>query len=421
MQFLDTLAKMTNVRCLKCLPCNQIVTVKTAIGHADYQEFAFPCPRCGVELRYGMTIDQKTADIRYTKIVNADWLEGLFPVPFVVKNDSETLIYKNLPDQISPFIATSFDPIDPKRFHADRELRFGFIERHWHVLQNCRIYYKNADCKRFHQQMEILNPKFTSTGPAMNREKLFTYYRNFAKPFTPATDQSREFLAERLGRAWTASPERCYELRLWLHDGWHELLENQFFAIKEQWVTIFHMISPLYMSLYWDSSKHNLDEYSLAQKRFVDLKPFYIDVFESLARISVIAVGIEGILRNGELTYSTRKGDRPLEDFKKTDNGSKWDLLQKMPVADSFAELGSSRLRNGIGHNAAHYTVKTDSIEYRNESKNGPSVTGEISYTQFCAKLISLYRQWEVASVYIWWLCAFDIENVRQVDAADAN
>ena len=72
------------------------------------------------------------------------------------------------------------------------------------------------------------------------------------------------------------------------------MLENQFFTIKEQWVTIFHMISPLYMTLYWDPSRGtNLDDYRLAQKRFVDIKPFYIDVFESLARISVIAVGIE--------------------------------------------------------------------------------------------------------------------------------
>ena len=98
------------------------------------------------------------------------------------------------------------------------------------------------------------------------------------------------------------------------------------------------------------------------------------------------------------------------------DNGSKWDVLQTMPIADGFSELSSSRLRNGIGHNAAHYDVTKDSIEYRNEAKNGPVVSGEICYTQFCAKLLSLYRQWEVASVYIWWLCAFEIENVRQAD-----
>ena len=166
---------MTDVRCLKCIPCKQIVTVRTAIGHADYQEFAFPCPRCGVELRYGMTINQEMPDIQYTNIVNAKWMEGLFPAPFSVRNDSETLIHKNLPAEVSPFIATSFDPIDPAKFHDDREMRFGFLGKFWHVLQSCRAYYRNADWRRYHQQMEILNPKFASTRPAMNREQLFSY------------------------------------------------------------------------------------------------------------------------------------------------------------------------------------------------------------------------------------------------------
>ena len=102
------------------------------------------------------------------------------------------------------------------------------------------------------------------------------------------------------------------------------------------------MISPMYMALYWDPSKHDLYEYRLSQKRFVDLKPFYIDVFESLARISVIAVGIEGILRDGGLFYPTRKGDRPLEDYRKMANGSKWHVLRNMVIADGFSELSGT-------------------------------------------------------------------------------
>ena len=77
-----------------------------------------------------------------------------------------------------------------------------------------------------------------------------------------------------------------------------------------------------------------------------------------------------------------------------------------MLVGDCFSELSGSGLRNGIGHNAAHYVVQEDAIQYRNEPKNAPAVTGDIGYTRFCAKLLALYCQWEVASIYIWWLCA---------------
>ena len=264
-----------------------------------------------------MTIHQQQPDIRYPRIANAAWVDGLPPTDFTVCHDPETLVHRDLPPHVSPFIATSFDPIDPGKFHADRALRFHCFQKVWPVLQNCRTYYKNEDWQRFDERIKALNPRFTSAGPAFNRDHLFRYYRNFAIPFTPLSEPKRHLLEERLGLAEESSQKLCYELRKWLHGiAWDQLLEDQFFAIKEQWASVFHMISPMYMAMYWDPSKHELDEYRLSQKRFVDLKPFYIDVFESLARISVIAVGIEGILRNGELSYPTRKGDRPLEDYR---------------------------------------------------------------------------------------------------------
>ena len=367
-----------------------------------------------------MNVSQEEFNIQYTKIVNAVWLDESTESPFVVSHDSETLIHKGLPPDMSPFIATSFSAVDPQKFHADRETRFAYPRKYWHVLQNCRSYYDKKDWPRFHQQMETLNPKFTSTGPAANRDQLFRYYRNFGRPFTPFSEPQRHLLEKHLGEAENRATKLCYDLRKWLHElGWNELLEEQFFAIKEQWVAVFYMISPMYMPLYWDAHQNNLHEYLLAQKRFADLKQFYIDVFESLARISVIAVGIEGILHIGELKYSTKKGDKPLEEFKKMDNGAKWNVLQNMIISDCFSELSSTRLRNGIGHHAAHYDVNKDAIEYRNEPKSGPTVTAEIGYTEFCAKLLALYRQWEVASLYIWWLCAFDIENVGRAIECD--
>jgi hypothetical protein len=58
---------------LKCLTCGKATTTRTAIGHDVYQEFAFPCHGCGVEVRFGMTLDQDNAGIEYSKIVNAAW------------------------------------------------------------------------------------------------------------------------------------------------------------------------------------------------------------------------------------------------------------------------------------------------------------------------------------------------------------
>ena len=45
----------------------------------------------------------------------------------------------------------------------------------------------------------------------------------------------------------------------------------------------------------------------MAQKRFEELKPFFVDCFESLCRVSVLAAAIEGIIWNKSLTVMTSK------------------------------------------------------------------------------------------------------------------
>jgi hypothetical protein len=43
-------------------------------------------------------------------------------------------------------------------------------------------------------------------------------------------------------------------------------------------------------------------------------------------------------------------------------NGSKPDMLKQLKIADLFVPFIDNKLRNGIGHNSAHYDVATDSI-----------------------------------------------------------
>lgn len=56
---------MTFRRVLRCSKCKTTVMTESAAGHANYQEFAFPCPKCGVELRFGINFDSKNAGVSY--------------------------------------------------------------------------------------------------------------------------------------------------------------------------------------------------------------------------------------------------------------------------------------------------------------------------------------------------------------------
>lgn len=43
-------------RNFKCVACGHVVCTRTALSNTDYQEFAFPCPHCGLEMRFGMKL-----------------------------------------------------------------------------------------------------------------------------------------------------------------------------------------------------------------------------------------------------------------------------------------------------------------------------------------------------------------------------
>lgn len=389
------------------------MTVRTAIGHGEYQEFAFPCPKCGIEIRYGMTIDQKEIAIEYSKIVNAEWLDGLTDCPHVFTHDGETLISNNLPSHITAFIATLLLPEDVDRFHKDRQARIYMAQKVWPALQRSRVHLEKKNWIAFETEMKQCNPKFERSNPLANRYEFFNLVDRFGNVFRPFQVSQRNFFVDRIEAAENANSHKCLELRDDMHSlGWTKDIEKEYWSLKNEWIEMFFILQPIYLSLYWDGQKNSLDDYHLSQKRFSELRIYYSSLFETLARISVLAAGIEGILATGRLELQAKKRTIPLDEYRKSDNGTKLQQIASLPIGSAFSELGNNRLRNGISHHSAHYEVSSDKILYRNDSKSG-TTREEISYTRFCEKLLNLYMQFDTAAIYIQWLCAFDLSVVR--------
>ncbi len=405
---------MVTIRNLRCR-CGKEVTTKTSIGHHDYVEYAFPCPNCGVEIRYGMEADQDEPEFDFKRLKNASWTESktVFPNPII--NDAETLVSLE-PVPVSPFIFSSHLPKDFLQFNKHREIRISAVRKGWPALQNVRAYFDRDDWANFFTELKKVYPASKSENEIQARYELSEVLRQFGGAFAPFQDDLRVLTIDRLENLDREHPELSLRLREYFEAiGWIEDLEKEYLSIKDAWPEIFWILQPLYLTLYWDDTRNSLSEFKLSQKRFKELKPFFSDLYETLARTSVIAAGVEGILAHGSLKVRTASRMMPLDEFRKKDNGSKWDLLKSLPVAGAFSMLEKNRMRNGIGHHSAHYDAGRDVIEYKNDSRTSGTVRTEISYNDFCQTLLQLYIQFEVASIYIQWLCAFDIETVRSV------
>lgn len=395
---------MINRTSLRCSTCGTAATTRTAIGHGSYQEFAFPCPGCGIEIRFGMTLDQEQVSFEYTKIQNATWIDDEKPDDPVFTFDGENLVPLGT-SPISPFVATAFLSMDPEQFMQHQAIRFSAQKECWPKLERLHTHYLRQQWAFFREELRSLGySKVNCTTNPRRCEALIHATQSYGKFYSDPNSQGAEWIRSRLaeaeGRSARATTAVVEYFRV--RDE-HKLLNEEIHNLRKQWTVFIPLLLPLFHVYYWDPQKHSLDRYTIAQKRFAELKPFYVDCFETSCRLSSVAASIEGALALSEAAVPTRRGRMSIEEFQYLPNAAKIDLLKRLPVADLFVPFLDPSLRNGIGHNAARYIVANDSIEYVTQSPNGLK-KGAVSYIRFCEKVLRAYGQLEVIAVYSDWL-----------------
>jgi hypothetical protein len=139
--------------------------------------------------------------------------------------------------------------------------------------------------------------------------------------------------------------------------------------------------------LYWEDKEDVVNEYAVINKGFPALKDLYIKAFETLARISVIAVGLEAVIHYRKLELPTKKGSLSIFDFEGLSTANKRDRLIQYPIGDIFGDFLNTRVRNGIGHNSARYDAVDDAVILIN-SKGNELKTETINYTEFLTEIV---------------------------------
>jgi len=403
---------MIDRRYLRCTTCGKEIMIRTAIGHGDYQEFAMPCPECDIEIRYGMELDQKNVSFSYVKIINAEWIHPKSEPATVRVFDPETVIPLQLISEeigrfVSPFIYTAHLPQDADKFHEDRVLRITLCREVWPIIRKCKIHFDNQRWDLFGIAFKEIYDDYEPGYPEKNIMCFLKILDRFGEAFRPYSDSKSWLIRQRINLAESIDSALCDDLRAYLRSiGWHDSLFTEMFSLKDRWAeTVYSIIQPLYMTFYWDSKTNSILDYTLSQKRFDELKTYFIDAYETLCRISLLACAFECIIHHRRLKVHTGKKLIELEKYRGMDNGTKSNIVTKMVVSDIFHNMSDNRLRNGIGHYSAHYDVKTDTIRYRSESKKSVKHSA-MRYIEFCKKIAELYYFFELASVYIHWLVA---------------
>ncbi len=283
-------------------------------------------------------------------------------------------------------------------------IRQAAANTHWPSIHKLFTHFERKHWDLFDKQLKKLELGITATTETERIKAAFTSIEKWEMPFAPDEQQFKEFVLKRLVLARATSRPLLIDLANYFKaKGKDESIIRELMSIRNNWSKYYLFLSPLYLPFYWDEKKYSLKDYTVAEKRFEELRLFYVDSFETLCRISVIAGAMEGIIHNKALGIPITNRLVSLDEFDIMRNGSKPDILKQLKIADLFVPYIDNKLRNGIGHHSAHYDVKSDSIKYRIENDKGIQDL-EISYIEFCDKVVRLYRQLHFVSQYAHWL-----------------
>lgn len=397
----------SQIKYLKCSVCGAKTITRTALNYAPYLEFAFPCHGCAVEIRFGLELHPPKTD--YVKVINAEWIDRDDTISHNEVFDSDHLI--PVPrKKFTPFITTSMllgDSI--VLYHQDRSIRQHAVDQLYPRLERLGLHFSRKQWDLFEKQYEELGFREQHKTLLQRKRGLYSAYEIYGSFFRPKDKAPYTLIRQRISLAKIANKPEIIKLVDYFRSKSKDVdLDHQIQDIRRRWVKLYFVVAPIYTIYYWDDTVHNLSGYTLAQKRFDELKSFYIDCFETFCRISVIAAGIEGIITEGRAVVPKAKGEFSLEEFDLFKNGLKPDILKGLhnDVASLFVPFIDHKLRNGIGHHAAKYSVVDDRIDYVIENNKGIQRSA-IPYILFCEKVVRLYAQIELVSIYVNWLLLF--------------
>ena len=348
-----------------------------------------------------MTLDQKTPSYDYTLLRNGKWVEDESAAQTELRFDSENLSSRLPGANAMPFIETAFlakDPVSSRKVFGQR---FSAMRTGWPVIEKMLVHEATGNLELFNRSLSQLTAQTVAASNVEMSALLLSVLDQFGRELILDEGAARQRITALIDKVSSKAAPLGDALAYYESDQRLDSLWQQVTAIRRNWGRVYFMVAPIYWGLSWDPRKASLDDYTLCQKRFEDLRGFFVDCFETFCRLSAVVAGFEGIADIDQFLIPSPGRPRPVSDLEVMPNGNKHTLLAPLRHGDIFIPFIDAKLRNGVGHNSAHYDVVTDSIRYRNQSPSRGIEDFSISYVRFCERVVRLYGQLEACAPLI--------------------
>ncbi len=395
---------MINRRPLICRGCRSKIVTRTQIGLGDRQDHSFACPECSVVISFTLDLDQERVTFSYRPARNADWAEDEegaigavslsqeIPVP----SEGDRGLISSMEFGLSPYLATSWNVENWDKYRDSEDLRRGFVRR-FDEIERSITHYERGNWSLFDATM----PSDEEAPSAVSRlETLYSTIQGGLQLFTRSPRAKYDRIMQRLRFAASRKPALMEELaEVLVASGrmkklWKEIADN-----RRSFIAEYKGLQPLVQMRYWREELRTPGAFLVSVKRFESLRQLYLNMYESSCRLLAIGMIVEAVINSGSLQIQLARRSVSLEQFEALANGVKCDHFPSMVVWDLFEAALDRSLRNGIGHNAAHYEGESDEVHLF-DSRGGGTVAGRMGYTEFCDRVLQMFEAMELAAVY---------------------
>lgn len=404
---------MINRNTLRCASCGAEVTVRISFGLGEQQVHPFACPRCEIEIVVTVDLDQAAGSWRYRSPSNAAWLKeyGAKQAEFIKTFDSNNLIPRDTGGiPAFPFVMTSFNSKDPGRARIAEAARQVAYTRTWPTIRRLRTHFDNRAIALFDKEISTLGRELSGLTWQARTDIFCSIAERFFAEFVLETSSARKQADQTARKALKSEPGRttdyCREV---VGSGHAKRLWNQLWEVRDLHLRLYPLLNALLKFSTW-KPRFKLADYYLSEKRFEEIRPLFANAFEALSKLSTLAIAFELLSTRRPLEIPTKKNSLRLGDYDELANGSKPDYLSKFAIGHLFLPYMDNHLRNGIGHNSAHYVIKDDAVWYRS-SRRGKIVEKAIDYTAFVYKTIQIVGAVEVAAIFLNWALVLGQKN----------
>jgi len=388
---------------LQCTSCGARVITRTAPGLFPPQEHTFPCPGCGVDIRFTLNRNKrKKLGFSFGRPVNARWIKSEKGAIATLNFDPDRVAPKDMTNIFSPFLAEALklSPAAHRAYAREEGMRRAWLRSQWPWIQRLIVHFDKRNLVLFDKEAKLKKDSPHATSWATRLRLLYDLLERAFDNFTLNRLPAMKRVHQRVAVAQVGSPglydelTKQYVTSSRMMKTWQELNK-----IRTVFLANYLTLSPLLRVQYWSTPPKDLSELSMPEKKFDQLKQLYVDSFETLCRLTVIAVALEAIIHHKRLSIPTAKGEMSIWEYEAMPNGNKHTILTKYPIHDLFVPAIDHRLRNGLGHHSATYVASTDEVVYYKQDE-AELHESRVPYTQFAFRVLEIVSVVELGALY---------------------